>query len=98
MIASPLVCGTLGEVYGWHYGFAAAGIGMAVGLAIYVAGARHLAPEPKSSRGRRRSVRAFRRPTGEVGAAVGHAAGAGPGPARQPADLQRLHDLGAEQF
>ena len=47
VIASPLVCGTLGEVYGWHYGFAAAGIGMAVGLAIYVAGARHLAPEPK---------------------------------------------------
>ncbi|HMK37363.1 MAG TPA: oligopeptide:H+ symporter, partial [Desulfomonilaceae bacterium] len=25
---SPLVCGTLGEVYGWHYGFAAAGVGM----------------------------------------------------------------------
>ena len=47
VIASPLVCGTLGEVYGWHYGFAAAGIGMAVGLAIYLAGARHLAPEPK---------------------------------------------------
>ncbi|MGH7025805.1 MFS transporter [Brevundimonas sp.] len=47
MIASPLVCGTLGEVYGWHYGFAAAGIGMAVGLAIYMAGARHLPAEPK---------------------------------------------------
>lgn len=47
VIASPLVCGTLGEVYGWHYGFAAAGIGMAAGLAIYMAGARHLPAEPK---------------------------------------------------
>ncbi|MNI07129.1 Di-/tripeptide transporter [compost metagenome] len=48
VIASPLVCGTLGEVYGWHYGFAAAGIGMAVGLAIYLAGARHLPAESKA--------------------------------------------------
>jgi POT family proton-dependent oligopeptide transporter len=34
---SPLVCGTLGEVYGWHYGFAAAGVGMTTGLIIYLA-------------------------------------------------------------
>src|SRR6185295_20380188 len=27
---SPLVCGTLGSVYGWHYGFAAAGVGMLI--------------------------------------------------------------------
>ncbi len=33
---APLVCGTLGETYGWHYGFAAAGIGMTLGLAIYL--------------------------------------------------------------
>ena len=39
---APLVCGTLGEVYGWHYGFAAAGIGMCLGLVIYVMGSRHL--------------------------------------------------------
>ncbi len=25
---TPLVCGTLGELYGWHYGFGAAGVGM----------------------------------------------------------------------
>ena len=25
---APLVCGTLGEAAGWHYGFAAAGVGM----------------------------------------------------------------------
>src|SRR5215470_17658235 len=33
---APLVCGTLGEEVGWHYGFAAAGIGMTLGLAIYL--------------------------------------------------------------
>jgi POT family proton-dependent oligopeptide transporter len=29
---SPLVAGTLGEKLGWHYGFASAGVGMAIGL------------------------------------------------------------------
>src|ERR1700680_5247871 len=33
---APLVCGTLGEELGWHYGFAAAGVGMTIGLAIYL--------------------------------------------------------------
>ncbi len=33
---SPLVCGTLGEEIGWHYGFAAAGVGMTIGLVIYL--------------------------------------------------------------
>ena len=28
-LLAPLVCGTLGELYGWHWGFAAAGVGMA---------------------------------------------------------------------
>ena len=33
---APLVCGTLGEAAGWHYGFAAAGVGMLIGLSIYL--------------------------------------------------------------
>ncbi len=33
---APLVCGTLGEEAGWRYGFAAAGVGMLIGLAIYL--------------------------------------------------------------
>ena len=33
---APLVCGTLGEELGWHYGFAAAGVGMLIGLSIYL--------------------------------------------------------------
>ena len=46
---APLVCGTLGEVYGWHYGFGAAGIGMFVGLMIYVAGQKYLPQEASRS-------------------------------------------------
>ncbi len=42
--AAPLVCGTLGEVYGWHYGFGAAGIGMFIGTGIYLSG-RHYLPK-----------------------------------------------------
>ncbi len=37
---SPLVCGTLGEKLGWHYGFGAAGVGMLAGLAVYMWGAK----------------------------------------------------------
>ena len=55
MIASPLICGTLGEVYGWHYGFAAAGVGMAAGLGIYLAGARFLPADPPIVRERQES-------------------------------------------
>jgi POT family proton-dependent oligopeptide transporter len=33
---APLVCGTLGEAWGWHYGFMAAGVGMTIGLAVYL--------------------------------------------------------------
>ena len=43
---APLVCGTLGEIYGWHYGFGAAGVGMFAGLLVYVLGRRYLPPPP----------------------------------------------------
>ena len=39
---APLVCGTLGEELGWHYGFVAAGVGMSLGLLIYLAATPHL--------------------------------------------------------
>lgn len=42
---APLVCGTLGTEAGWHYGFAAAGVGMLIATAIYLAGMRHLPPD-----------------------------------------------------
>ena len=43
-ILSPLICGTLGELAGWHWGFTAAAIGMCVGLGIYAGGGRWLVP------------------------------------------------------
>ena len=45
VIAAPLVCGTLGEIYGWRYGFTAAGFGMLLALVIYLSGRRHLPPD-----------------------------------------------------
>lgn len=39
---APLICGTLGEIYGWHVGFGAAGVGMLIGLMVYVLGSGHL--------------------------------------------------------
>jgi proton-dependent oligopeptide transporter, POT family len=42
---APLVCGTLGERVGWHYGFAAAGIGMLIGLAVYLYASPKLPPD-----------------------------------------------------
>jgi len=43
---SPLVCGTLGQKVGWHWGFGAAGVGMVLGVVIYLFGQRSLAIEP----------------------------------------------------
>jgi proton-dependent oligopeptide transporter, POT family len=42
------VCGTLAVVYGWHYGFAAAGVGMLIGLVVYVLGQRYLATDNRT--------------------------------------------------
>lgn len=39
---SSLVCGWLGETYGWGWGFGSAGIGMLIGLAAFLHGQRHL--------------------------------------------------------
>ncbi len=39
---APLVCGTLGELFGWHYGFAAAGVGMVIGLTVFLRGEKTL--------------------------------------------------------
>jgi proton-dependent oligopeptide transporter, POT family len=39
---APLVCGYLGQRVDWHAGFAAAGVGMTIGLVQYTFGRRHL--------------------------------------------------------
>jgi POT family proton-dependent oligopeptide transporter len=50
VIAAPLIAGTLGELYGWHYGFGAAGVGMLISLFIYLYGRKWLPPEPAIAR------------------------------------------------
>lgn len=45
VIISPLVCGTLGQKVAWHWGFGAAGVGMVIGLFVYLSGRRYLPPE-----------------------------------------------------
>jgi len=49
-LVAPLIIGTLGEKIGFHWGFGAAGIGMLVGLVIYLAGRRHLPPDVGTKR------------------------------------------------
>src|SRR5215469_12927840 len=58
---APLVCGTLGEFYGWHWGFGAAGIGMLTGLVIYIRGGKYL---PEQSAPARPVIREQRARTG----------------------------------
>ncbi len=45
VIIAPLVTGYLGEGIAWHYGFGAAGVGMAIALVVYLSGRKYLPPE-----------------------------------------------------
>jgi len=45
VIFGPIVTGFLGEKIAWHYGFGAAGVGMAIALVVYRWGRRYLPPE-----------------------------------------------------
>jgi POT family proton-dependent oligopeptide transporter len=44
------ICGTLAAVYGWRYGFLAAGIGMCIGLLVQFLGRNTLAPDTRQER------------------------------------------------
>ncbi|WP_375760516.1 peptide MFS transporter [Corallococcus exercitus] len=52
-VLGNFICGTLGERVGWHWGFGSAGVGMTLGLIIFMALAKRylgtvgLAPEPR---------------------------------------------------
>jgi POT family proton-dependent oligopeptide transporter len=50
VIAAPLIVGTLGEVYGWHYGFTAAGVGMLLATVIYSSGQKYLPGQETENR------------------------------------------------
>jgi POT family proton-dependent oligopeptide transporter len=47
---APFACGTVGELYGWHWGFTIAGVGMVIAMLTYVAGRCYLPPEPARER------------------------------------------------
>ncbi|MFB6992527.1 peptide MFS transporter [Streptomyces sp. NPDC056178] len=61
--AAPLIIGTIGEKVNWHIGFAIAAAGMALGLAQFLIGTRHLSarssvvPKPLSAEERRTTLR-----------------------------------------
>jgi POT family proton-dependent oligopeptide transporter len=38
---APLICGTIGEIYGWHYGFGVAALGMILGAFVFYGGKAH---------------------------------------------------------
>lgn len=71
---APLICGTVGELYGWHYGFGLAGVGMVAGLLIYLSGQKYLPPEPpriKASSPAGKGAAAFDRATLTVLVGIG---------------------------
>lgn len=58
---SPLICGTLGQKVGWHWGFGAAGVGMMLGLFVYWLG-RDLLPKDTRSELQKANEKAEKRP------------------------------------
>lgn len=46
VIGSPILCSYLADRYGWHWGFGVAGVGMLIGLCIYLLGRPTFPPEP----------------------------------------------------
>jgi proton-dependent oligopeptide transporter, POT family len=60
---APLICGTVGEEAGFHYGFAIAGVGMLIALAIYLCVP---AAASSQSRERRDTVAPRAKPAEEV--------------------------------
>ncbi len=80
-LLGPIVCGYLAQTerFGWHWGFAAAGVGMLAGLAIYLWGRDRYLPGIGLGAERRAEERTARSETGvrtALHAAIGVAVGA----------------------
>ncbi len=67
VIGAPIVCGRLAKAYGWHWGFGCAGVGMLIGLLIYLFGRPTYPPDPLKQL---EENRATREPLGGKGWAV----------------------------
>ena len=50
-LAGPLTCSILAATYGWHVGFATAGVLMIAALITYASGQKYLPPDRKRARG-----------------------------------------------
>ncbi len=61
-----IVCGFLATNLGWDWGFGAAGVGMVLGLCIYVGGQRYLAPEKPRGAEKVAADLASNEPTGKL--------------------------------
>ncbi|MGB6486328.1 MAG: peptide MFS transporter [Steroidobacteraceae bacterium] len=57
---APLACGTVGELWGWNWGFTLAGIGMVAGLIVYLVGTPLLPSEQQAPPARNATNKAAR--------------------------------------
>jgi len=57
VIVAPIVTGGLAQEVAWHWGFGAAGVGMLIGLLIYLSGRKHLPREVVIVRGQPKAER-----------------------------------------
>jgi proton-dependent oligopeptide transporter, POT family len=57
---APIACGTVGELWGWNWGFTLAGIGMIAGLIVYIVGTPLLPSAHQAPPGRRAGERTAR--------------------------------------
>ncbi len=96
---APLVCGFLGQRVNWHAGFAAAGVGMVLGLTQYVLGGRFLGdaglrPAPAESPEQAARLKARARLWGGGTVAVLALAAAGAYLGLLPVSAARIADAG----
>ena len=63
---AALVVGGVGEIYGWHYGFGLAGIGMTLGLVQYLYGQKYLKGVGDSPAVRKETEEAIHKPLTKI--------------------------------
>lgn len=69
-LVAPLVIGTVGQTYDYHLGFGMAAVGMAIGLVVYLATQRNLAPASLAPKNPLRREELLRRPLVAGGVAL----------------------------
>lgn len=70
-LVAPLVCGYLGENINWHYGFAAAGVGMTLGVIQYAFGDKYLGARVRKPSRTPEDMRIFKIAAGAFVALIG---------------------------